>query len=685
VDTVLSSSILRAVEQPVSVTIEQSPSPPLRRASTLASRTIIWLLIGAGLCVAFDAGIRVRRWAFDVADPIRFIDDTARGFYWGLNASGPEGYLNQYDKMDPEEPEWKNSLWVPWLDYGPLRLLVMREWAAWQRVRHPPDPNASLMDVWQRPYAFNAPVLFFNTTMEAFAAVCAFFLTRLWVIRASPTNDGHFLGVWQGIVAALLLWFSPDIIICAHAWFQWDAWAVPWYLCACLLASLDWWFAAGAAIAIGIMFKGQMLGIAPIFIIWPLVQGRFGAALRWIWGIAFGVAVITSGWLITYIPADRLLAARNIQSGMAVSQFPPDLFAIPRVFDMPAALWIFGMLIITASASRLLGVLMQAAAQREPARFKALVQSRWTWTVGVTLFIIAAVYWPWLLSRNRGTWYFGLLAGAVIAGAAFFLRKGKRYVLATIFAGGLLSCIGLFHGSTAWWDCAFHYGSVHWPYLAIGPTSNIPALCESSFGWERGVDQIAFTLPALHGHWPTFISHGFFWPAFDWDITAKMFFNSIYGIMLVISGIAIGLQARRNDRRMLVALATPWIMFFLFPVQIQERYLLYAAGAAACCIGNSVGTALLGFVLTLSSAAMQLALLLDWSTSDLNAFGQNLSRAFPRLFSPECGQSLARFFRGLHPDMGWAIFLVGMVFLYLSLTPSRRRKRYVSPEFPTTS
>jgi len=143
-------------------------------------------------------------------------------------------------------------------------------------------------------------------------------------------------------------------------------------------------------------------------------------------------------------------------------------------------------------------------------------------------------------------------------------------------------------------------------------------------------------------------------------------------VMLVLSGIAIGLQARRNDRRMLVALVTPWIMFFLFPVQIQERYLLYASGAAACCIGDSVGMALLGFSLTLFSAIMHVIRLLDWHTADLTGFGQNLSTAFPRIFSPQSGQTMLQYTQAMHPDMGWGILLLGMIFLYLSLTPSRR-------------
>jgi hypothetical protein len=264
------------------------------------------------------------------------------------------------------------------------------------------------------------------------------------------------------------------------------------------------------------------------------------------------------------------------------------------------------------------------------------------------------------------------LAGAALAASALLLRRrAVPYLLAAIAAGGLFSCIPLFQGSTAWWDCGFHYGSIHWPYLVTGPASNIPAIFELRFGWAEQADQIAFTLPAIGTHWPSFVTTQQWWPAFSLDVTAKMLFDTIYGVMLLLSGIAIGLQARRNDRRILVALVTPWLMFFLFPVQIQERYLLYGAGAATCCIGDSVGMALLGFLLTLCSAIMHMIRLLDWNTADLATFGQNLNKAFPHLFSPDSGQTMLQYLQAMHPDLGWGVLVMGMIFLYLSFLPSR--------------
>jgi hypothetical protein len=654
--------------------IEQPITGDRRRWKTYVLRALIWLCIGAAMWVCAVEGLRVRRWIYDAADPIRFVDDMRRGTFWGLHASGPEGYFNQYDKMDAQVPEWQDSRWAPWLDYSPLRLLVMREWGAWQWKHHPPKPGISLMDAWQRPYWFTAPVLRFNTVLEGFSALFAFLLTQHWVVRGTLAEKrGHFTGVWQGVAAALFIWFSPDMIVNAHAWPQWDTWVVPWYLCGCLLASLDWWFAAGVAIAIGVNFKGQMLPITPIFVIWPLVQGRVGAAVRWICGAGFCYSVIVSGWLLSYLPPDRLAVARSFEANHAVTDFPLNLFAIPRIFDVPAATWIAVMLIVVGVVPRLLRALVPKQLEGSESRLQAILRSRWTWIAMAAMFIIASVYWPWLLRQNRGSWYVGLMLACAVAAAGLLLRaRLEPYLLAAVAGTGLFACIWLFHGDTAWWDCAVHYGSIHWPYLFTGPTSNVPAVFQLRFNWRREIDQIAFTLPALHVHWPAFMARRNWWPASDVDVSAKWLFNTIFGVMLLISGIAIGIQTRRNDRRALVAFVTPWIMFFLWPVQIQERYLLYGAAAAACCIGESIGAALLGLLLTLFSLMMPMKILLDWSYWwDLRALGNNLARAVPWLFSPDSGRTMRRYLDGTQPDIAWGILVLSLVFLYLSLTPSR--------------
>ncbi len=351
------------------------------------------------------------------------------------------------------------------------------------------------------------------------------------------------------------------------------------------------------------------------------------------------------------------------------------MFVISRKFDVPAAIWVIEMLIVVAAVPWLLQILgpQTVAPDASKSKFQKFAQSRHVWIAGAMVIMAATIWWPWIIAANRSTWFVGLLLAAITASAGLMLPPRNRlYLLAAIAGGGLFMCMWLFHGDTSWWDCAIHYGSVHWPYLFIGATSNVPAIFQLRFGWPKEIDEIAFTIPAIHAHWPAFIAAHAWWPAVGVDITSKAFFDSIYIVLLILSGIAVGIQTKRNDRRALVAFATPWLMFFLFPVQVQERYLLYGAAVTACAVGESFGMALLGFCLTIFSLMMPFKELLDEGWSDVNAFGENLSRAVPWLFSPQSGQTLHQYLDGTQPDIAWGILIIGLIFLYVSLTRSRR-------------
>jgi hypothetical protein len=624
----------------------EAASPPIPRRLLL--RGIIWILIlcAAGIC--FVQGLHLRRWVFEVTDPIRFLDDIHRGCYWGLKASGPEGYLNQYEKMSPEQPEWKDLRWNIWLDYAPLRLAVMWQWGGWLRVHDPPGVFTPLIDAWRKPWAYTAPVLYFNAAMEALAAIAAFGLTRHWVIRGSGgQRRGHFCGVWQGCAAALLIWFNPAVLVNGYGWPTWDAWVIPWYLLAAWLASAEWWFGAGLAIAVGAMFKGQMLAVAAVFVIWPLVQGRVGAALRWATGALFGFAAIASPWLVSYLPADRAESARQVQKVLPVTLYPSTLFAIPRTLDTGAVVWIGVLLVVLAAAPWI-------------AR-----KFRGVWIFVGAAAIVAAAGWPWMLGRNQHEWLIGLGASAALASAAMLVRpRHQLYVLASAAGAALLGCMDVFHGSAGWWNCAFHFGSIHWPYMIQGLTSNIPGLLQERYQWSHLANDVAFVLPGTQV-----------------AVTSKQFFDTIYAMLLVISGIGIGVQARRGDRRTLVALATPWLLFFLFPAQIQERYLLFGAGVAAICIGQSVGAAILCVFLSLVTTIMTLHVMIDHG--DVVAFGMNLHRAFPRLFSADCGPLVWKYIRGTHPDIAWGVLVAGGVYFYLSLATPGTHNRAMARRKPS--
>src|SRR5579872_1595726 len=129
--------------------------------------------------------------------------------------------------------------------------------------------------------------------------------------------------------------------------------------------------------------------------------------------------------------------------------------------------------------------------------------------------------------------------------------------------------------------------------IADSMTDNLPGLLRERFGWSKDPDEVVWTISAVQRHWPAFLERWQWWPTVDLDVTGKMLFNPIFIVMLILSGVAIGLQARRKSRRMLLALTLPWLVFFVFPVEIHGRYMLYPAAISAICCGESVGMGLI--------------------------------------------------------------------------------------------
>jgi len=623
-----------------------------------------WLTVGIALLCTLQAGLFLRRCTWDLTDPVRFVGDTHRQCFWALQASGSEGLLNQYDKMAIERRDW-----ITWLDYAPLRLLVMEQWGEYLRRHYPSISDEEPYHAWKRSYEFSAPVLYFNEVMDALAAASAFLLTRYWVKRSRDclllTDNRKRIGFWQGSAAALFIWFNPAILLSAYAWPTWDSWIAPMYLMAAFLASTEWWLCSGLVVAVGVMLKGQQLAVAPIFVLWPLVQGRIGASVRWAIGLLLGVAIIVSPWLLTYIPADQLAAARRIQIGLDPQQYPPDLFAISRAFDTPASLWIVGMMFAVTIVPSILKKLIDASNRTTPLLRNKLPTHILLSSVAITL----AAAWPCLLARNQHLFPGGLGCSAVLCGVTIFSdRSRKPFLLAALLGTSLFLCIPLFHGSHSWWDCGFAYGAVRWNWIASGLTDNIPGLLHEGFGWASDPNQVAVTLPALP-YWSTsFFSAAGSWPATEWNISAKTLFNSIYFTFMVVSGVGIGLQAKRNDRRLLVALVAPWLMFFLLPTEIHGRYLLYAAAVSSICIGESVGMAVLGGVVTLIATIMIAdAMLLAGNRPRL---GHQLATWFPFLGTGDGVEDLFRAVDATHPGLAWAVILIGAIFLYLALSPT---------------
>ena len=457
------------------------------------------ILLGLTVLVIFLGGIALRQYTWRETTHLRFQRDIVNGFYWGTQtlAEGHRlsprarsdswsvfvrGYFGLYDHVESDAYE-KNY----YLDYPPLRLLVMSFWAREVRAKYPGAEDGTPDYV--------EPLLVVNTICELITAVGIFLLVELGVRRASGATDSGWLdrlpaaerGWVCGLLAASVAWLEPSLILDAHAWPQWDVWILPFYLFAALAALTRRWFWCGCLLAIGGMLKGQLLFVAPFFIFWPLWQKRWARAGRVLAGFVATFAVVVSPWLLH-----------------------------------------------RASAWAIVGVvaLVVAAILRRRAS-----PNTWAWTAGLT----------------------GVAAFAV-------------------------GTIG--NGSFAWLRIGYLYGSERYPYLFISSCYNLPSLLSN---WN-----LSLKTPFWSVHL------GSLYLVFTLQWTLRL----IYLAALVLCARGAARHARRRDPRVLIAIATPWLLMFAILAQMHERYLLWGAVLSAVALGVSVRLTLLHFIFSAMSATM---------------------------------------------------------------------------------
>ncbi len=424
-----------------------SPTRPSRWA-----RAGRWLLRLLGLAIALAAlryGLKVRDnvWAGSV--PVRFTGDIGNALHQGsavlrngANLARAEGkqytlgnlptsylllaYLQRYDLVAQEAPDAQYNL-----DYTPARLLIMSFWA---RYVHRIDPDRS-----QFAQADAIPLLRLNTGCDIAAAVLMFLLVRHWVKRNRLPSRSSSEWAWcLGLLAALVSWFNPSTLLDAHVWPQWDVWIVPFYLAAIFLASRDWWFIAGMCLALGAMFKGQVLMTAPVLVLWPLFAGRGSGFLRIVVGFCSCSAALSACWL-----------ARNLD----------------------AWVWI-------ASIAMLCGAMIAIGGRPDDRSAR-----RWRWPIWSIVPIAAIVIRPGIAANH---WLcFLIVPIALTPLIARRLRwSGKIVWLWTMVTACVVSSSFLFSGSWAWYWVGFAYATHHFPVMNVG-SINFATVLDSAYHWQE--------------------------------------------------------------------------------------------------------------------------------------------------------------------------------------------------------
>jgi hypothetical protein len=406
-----------------------------------ASLIIALILIVSAF--AFDAGLRIRRWAWDYSQGAHFRGDVNNAFYWGQQ-SDTFGLFHVYDAVDDGRTPDPNKK----LDYPPLRLVMATLWERWT-VQHFPGATE-----WIDDYGFTLPMLRLNTMAETASCILIFFLIRLWRIRydnARRRKDhppALFRGVAPGMIGALLFWFNPAIIWDGHCWPQWDVWPIPFFVAAVLLASVDFWMPAGVCLAIGASLKGQLLLAAPVMLIWPIVRLQFGRAIE-----------LVAGFVLT-----------------------TTLIALPFMHPDPAAWrWIAAALIAL--------VCIAPIVFRVKLRTLALV-------VLAVISLLSA--WPW---EARGLpWQYRLIPLGILALTVpwrFFGLRLRVAAFALALSGLILLLMPLFNASSNWFTYGFEFGTTKFGFMTTGSGSyNIPRMMMVYLQWpDRPTDLV--TVPFI--------------------------------------------------------------------------------------------------------------------------------------------------------------------------------------------
>ncbi len=605
-------------------------SPAIRVLLTLA---LLVLVVGAGVI-----GLDLRRATFDATRQIRFRSDISRGFDYGHRAWA-DGYADIYDRALAHEAKTGDRLHF---NYGPFRLLAMTGWAAINAN----DANGyNHADRWQDDRPFSAPVLRLNTAMELVAAALVGALVFCWIGRAPPrpdqarTPDARRAGAaGLALLGAGLVWFNPASLMNAHGWPLWDIWIVPFFLAAVLLISYDRWFWAGTLIAVGAMFKGQQLIVAPWFVFAALFMGKPDAALRWVAGFVGALGLCVSVWMI------------GVPYELAATLPHPDPQRMP-LRDPAGARWnraAMGWVAVVVALTAVMGL------------------GHWTRRGGPRIHALAAAAGAGLLLTiflvlGEGRWWWAAAPAVIGLAAAVwgFPRRLHGPLIALAGGAALLLCMPLFGASTGWLTIGYQRGTELFPMLQVADAHNIPGIMVGQFGLDnrRAMELELFTFSRD--------SLGPLWLLPPLTLKLTTLLKALFFATLVVLSLAAGRHLRARDPRFLAAAVGVWLWMFLLLPQMHERYLLFATLLSATLVAIDWRYALMTALLCISTTLMTVRTMIGAN------FGRR--RSLPDgMWDREAILWVRGVTDAAYPGMAWAVVACGVLVLLVALRRPRR-------------
>ena len=680
--------------------------------------------IGLVVIVAW-AGVAGRAWAWSATAPIRFRGDVANALRVGhsvnddalrLATSRPTtrpdaappwrdliaAYLARYDRSydaaeqavvaeerakhrpasDDDSPADRRFD----IDYPPGRLAIATAWAHHERAIGAPTPREYRDELV-------APLLRANMATEALFAIGTLALVRR-VLR--DANRSRARATWLATLAAALAWLNPAVIVDAHAWPQWDAWVLPFVTWAAYAAACGRWASVGALLAVGAMFKGQLLIVAPMFLAWPIALGDGRATLRLLAGFALTAAAIASPWLLASVEARRWTIGVAIAAILALAR--TTWRARRALADDRSDRTAVGLSVVDDKLTCDESITLAGAPALDdaPALHDAPSNDRSDRTaVGLSVAPDEALTSNELVARDESIvgndartrdYQADRCAVGSSLERSSLVRVARRSI-ANVGAYRRLIEATLAALGVAWIVAPFLLPDARgllWPATAIAAAVLATAFVRRGRVALAGVALAAaiFIAGARFGGSYAWLRVGFpsdryplMWLgrvsnlptilAIRYDLnvhTAVRWFGSPIELRsllrgtclagLLVLGIAAARARQRRDANLLVALPAAWLLIYALLPQMHERYLMWAAATSAALAARSVGGLIAHVAITAIASAMILLPMME------------VSRAATRPGYQPWADAMSRAI----PDVGWAVATLAVTLLVWACT-----------------
>ena len=218
-----------------------------------------------------------------------------------------------------------------------------------------------------------------------------------------------------------------------------------------------------------------------------------------------------------------------------------------------------------------------------------LWQKRWTRALRLLAGFAATtalVVSPWLLRTPTA-----LIVVALVGGVSSLIFFGRKFRDAWVWVAGMIA-LGTFvagalaGGSFAWLRIGFLYGSEHYPYLFISSCYNLPFFLDR-LGWSLKDPVWSYEFGSQHV-----------------AVTVQWMLRLGYLGGLALCSLGAARHWRNRDPRLLIAMATPWLLMFALLGQMHERYLVWGAVVSAVALGVSLRLSVVHFIISAMSTAM---------------------------------------------------------------------------------